>query len=157
MKFLIGLIILGSNSLPNELDRSTINNSLHDIKSVELDYKDKEGVWFSKTDAEIILNLISDKLILALDIIDNQTLEIDLLKNSIKSYKLSIQQYKNLSDLNLKMYNITMEHISNMEHVEYVWYESSTATFVYGIIIGVSVILLASWVVKNVSGNTFEF
>jgi hypothetical protein len=152
MKFLIALIILGSDGASTDLDRSEINKSIQNIRSVPLEHNGEEGVWYPKADAELLLGLIG-KLSLALDIIDDQSKQIKYLKISKNSYKEASQQYKGVAVMNKDMFNIAMTNLSSLEPVDYAWYETPTATFLYGLAVGVGVILFSSWIVKNTIGS----
>lgn len=143
MRFLIVLTILASSSISNaeKLNRSEINKSLAGIKSVPLIHKGQKGVWFPEADAEVLLNLVSIKLRLSLDIIDDQSDQIDKLNISIENYKEVSNNYKQLAQYNQDMFDIAMKHIPNLKPPEYSWYEKPGSMFMWGAITGAIVTL----------------
>lgn len=142
MKFLIVLIIstFSVPALGQKLDRKEIRKQVRSIISVPLEYQGKEGVWFPKKDAELLLDLVSTRLKLTLDTIDNQDIQIQALQSAVDAYKLSNQSYLELSTLNKDMFDTAMKHLPDLNPPEPAWYESSTATFVYGIMVGGAVV-----------------
>lgn len=138
MKFLIVLII-STFSVPvfgQKLNREEIRNQLNKISSISIEYQGKAGVWFSKEDAELLLDLVSNRLKQSFDIIDSQEIQIDALQSAVNAYKISNKSYSELSELNRNMFNVAMEHIPNANTTESSWYESPKATFIYGLIVG---------------------
>jgi len=140
MIFLLASIIFTFNVTDVNLDRSKINQSLSTITSVPLKYQNKEGIWLSTSDSEILLDLVSSKLKLSLDIIDNQNIQINALKSAVDSYKLSSSQYLELSKLNMAMYNTATNNLSKITNT-HSWYNSSEAMYIYGFVSGAVVIM----------------
>ena len=137
MKFLTVLIILASSSVSAQsIDRSKINQSLQEIKTIPLSNNGKDGVWFEKKDAEIVLDLVKNKFKLALDIIDDQAAQAESLKIAVEALKLSNQSYLDLADINKQMFDVAMKHMPDLDPPEPPWYKNSKATFVFGIIVG---------------------
>jgi len=120
----------------DQLDRTEINRSLSQIKSISLKHQGQDGVWFPRQDAEFLLDLVSTKLKLSLDIIDNQNTQIDALKSAVEGYKQSNKSYLELAELNRKMFDTAMQHIPNLNPPEPSWYENTKATFIYGLVVG---------------------
>jgi hypothetical protein len=141
MRLLTVLIIFAfsATARADDLDREAINDALINIKAVKLKHDGQEGVWFPKADAEILLELVTNKLKLSLDTIDNQTIQINALKDAVNSYKESNASYAELADHNQQMFDIAMKHLPDLDPPEPSWYETPKATFVYGIIVGVGV------------------
>jgi len=141
MRLLIASIIFGFsfNAFADDLDREAINDALINIKAVPLKHDGKEGVWFPKADAEILLELVTNRLKLSLDIIDTQTIQIKALKDVVESYKASNTSYAELAEHNQQMFDVAMKHIPELDPPEPSWYETPKATFIYGIIVGVAI------------------
>ncbi|MCK5601179.1 hypothetical protein KAR91_04895 [Candidatus Pacearchaeota archaeon] len=142
MRLLIVLIIFVFNStaLAENLDREAINDALINIKAIPLKHKGQEGIWFPKADSELLLKLVTNKLDLALDTIDNQTIQINALKDAVKSYKESNTSYAELADYNRKMFDVAMKHLPNLDPPpDMAWYKTPEATFIYGLVLGVGV------------------
>lgn len=142
MKFLIVLIIstFSVPALGQKLNREEIRKQLQGIQSVPLKHQGQEGVWFPKEDAELLLDLVSTKLKLSLDIIDNQDVQIKALQSAVDAYKLSNQSYLDLSNLNRSMFDTAMKHLPDLNPPELSWYESPKATFIYGLMVGGAVV-----------------
>lgn len=138
MKFLIVLIIsiFSTSAFGQKLNREEIRKQLQNIHSITLENQGKEGVWFPKESAELLLDLVSNKLKHSLDIIDNQDNQIKALQSTIDAYKLSNQSYIRLSELNKNMFDTAMENLANLDSSELSWYETPKATFIYGLIVG---------------------
>ncbi len=151
MIFLIALTILGSDG--SKLDRTEINNSIKGISSIPLQNNGVDGIWLSKVDAEKLFILVSERLPLALDIIDNQTNQIDFLKKSMDLYKLSLMQYKEIAELNGQMYSTAMENLLKLQPPELAWYESPKATFIYGFLVGAATIIGSALVINWAMGG----
>lgn len=143
MKYLIVLIIcaFSASSFGKKLDRSEINESISNIKSIPLKHNGKDGIWFPKEDAELLLNLVTNKFKLSLDIIDSQNLQIAAQKSAIDGYKLSNESYMDLSSLNKEMFDVAMKHLPDLNPPKPSWYESPKATFVYGLMVGGVVVM----------------
>lgn len=152
MKSLIVSIILISNPVfaAGKINRAEINKSLSDITSVPLVHEGKQGVWFPAESADVVLQLIETTLPIALRIIDSQAEQILYLKDANLSYKTAIVQYKQVGDLNKEMYKIAMENLPKFSSLSPPWFDTTTAWFIYGIVVGVATIALASWVLDNV-------
>lgn len=142
MRFLLVSTILFFSSVANaqDINRSAINERLKQVQSIPLKHDGKEGVWFPKADAEFILDLVSTKLKLSLDIIDNQSIEIGALKSAVDGYKKSNEQYLKLADLNKAMFDVAMKHMPDLVPPAPSWYESPKATFIYGVVVGGAVV-----------------
>lgn len=156
MRSLIVLIICAfstSSLAAEQINRAEINKSISNIKSIPLKHQGKDGVWFSKTDAEILLDLITDKLKLSLDIIDNQSIQIAALKSAIDGYKQSNKSYLDLANLNRQMFDVAMKHLPDLNPPEPGWYESSTATFVYGLVVGGLVVFGTTYLATEALGK----
>lgn len=155
MRFLIALIILAS-SFPvyaAKLDRSEINKTLKSIKSVSLTHKGQKGVWFPEADADILLNLVTEKFKLSLDIIDAQEEQSKAQKSAIDSYKLSGENYEKLATYNLNMFDVAMKHIPKLEPPDYSWYEKPGSTFIWGYVAGTVVTIVTAYVAVQAIDN----
>lgn len=149
MTFLIVSIIFAFNVTDVNLDRSKINESLSAIESIPLKYKNKDGIWLSTKDSEILLDLVSTKLRLSLDIIDNQNIQINALKSAVESYKIVSNQYLKLSDLNKSMYDTAADSLSKITNIS-PWYNSPEAMYIYGFISGAVVIMGTTYLATRV-------
>lgn len=142
MKFLIVSIILASSTFAQAqvIDRAELKKSLENVRSVPVKHDGVQGVWFPEKDAELLLDLVSTKLKLSLDIIDNQNVQIAALKSAVDGYKQSKNSYAELADFNRTMFDTAMKHLPDLTPPEPSWYESPEATFVYGLVLGGAII-----------------
>lgn len=138
MKFLIVSIILISNNLTyaQTINRYELKKYVENIHSVPVKHNGKDGVWFIKKDAELLLDLVSNKFKLSLDIIDNQNAQIIALKSAIDGYKSSKNLYLEMATFNRTMFETAMKYMPNLNPPEPSWYENSKASFIYGVVIG---------------------
>jgi len=113
----------------------------------------KDGIWFDAKSAEILLDLVQNRLKLALDIIDAQGSQIGSLNQAIAAYKLSSAQYQELASLNRSMFDTVMEQLPNLTPPEPPWYSSSRATFIYGVVVGGAVVFAASYLAVQTLDN----
>lgn len=152
MRSLIVLIILvfNVNVYADEIDRSKINDSLQSIQSTPLIHGGKEGVWFPKESADLLLDLVQNQFKRSLDIIDAQTVQINSLKEANAARKLSAEEYEKIATFNKQMFDTMMEHMPNLVPPPLSWYETSTAFYIYGVLTGALVIVLSSVVLDNV-------
>jgi hypothetical protein len=156
MKFLIVSILLAFSSVVHaqDIDRAAINEGLKNVRSVTLKHNGQEGVWFPKKDAEFLLDLVSTKLKLSLDIIDNQNIQIAALKSAVDGYKQSKDSYAELADFNRTMFDTAMKHLPELNPPEPSWYESPKATFIYGVVLGGAVVFGTTWLATQaLDGN----
>jgi hypothetical protein len=154
MRFLTALIvyIFSSTAYAQNVSRAEINSALESIKSIPLKHNGQEGVWFPKDDAEIILSIIEEKLPLTLDIIDKQSEQIKLLETALTSYKASNEHYKELVGLHRQMFDTAMKYLPKLDAPDPAWYETTKATYIYGVITGAALIVGAAWVLDNTVG-----
>ena len=152
-RLLIVLGILGFNGsvVAQKIDRAALNQAIHDIKPVPLKYQNQDGVWFSTTDAEKVLGLISDKLPKALDIIDAQDQEIASFKTTVNLYKATITSYNEYADYNKNMLDTALKYFPELRPPEYPWYEKPASTYVAGVITGIVVVTVSAYVLGNIN------
>lgn len=134
------ILIFSSVAYAQDIDRTAIRERLKTVRSVPLKHNGQEGVWFPKSDAEFMLDLVSNKLKLSLDIIDNQNVQIAALKSAVDGYKQSSKQYSELAELNRTMFDTAMKHMPDLHPPEPAWYESPKATFIYGLVAGGAIV-----------------
>lgn len=152
MKLLIVLSILVYDinvSAQEKLDRTSINNDLKKLDPITIEYNGQQGTWFPTDQAEIVLNLL-DKLVLSLDIIDQQTIKIEALNKSIFLYKESISFYEQYGNLNKQMIDVSLKYLQEFQQPEYAWYENRVAMYFYGILTGAIIIITSAYVLDLV-------
>lgn len=156
MRYLIALIVC-AYSVPafgsDDIDRTEINKALKNVQSKPLKHNGKDGVWFSKEDAAILLEIVQVKFKKSLDVIDNQNTQINALKSAVEGYKLSNKSYLNLSNLHKKMFDTTMKHLPDMIPEGPSWYESPEAMFFYGAVVGAVVVFGTTYLATRALGE----
>ena len=85
MRLLIvwGILAFSIDASAEKLNRSELNKVLENLHPVKVKHQGKNGIWFSEEEAEGILGILDEKLPLALDIIDNQDIQIKALGAAI--------------------------------------------------------------------------
>lgn len=147
MRFLSVLIIfLFSLSVQAaKIDRTEINNLLQQIKTRPLLHDAQTGIWLDPYSGEIVLDLLENKLKLALDIIDDKDEQLEIQKgvadnfiNIIGNYEYVMKEYTTTVDK-------TLEKI--IHEIETPWYKKPAFIYAYGVmtataIFGISVYTL---------------
>ena len=112
----VGLISSSANA--EELNRDQLRKLVTGLNPVVTKNNGQDGIWFPKTDAERILEILEKRLPLALDIIDAQGKQIEALKGSVESYKASTALYQEYSEYNLKMFDVAMKSFPDLKPPE---------------------------------------
>lgn len=145
-KLLIVLVSFVSSANASELDRTQLRKLTEGLTPVVVKNNGKDGIWFSTTDGDRILEVLEKRLPMALDIIDAQDKQIESLKSSVDSYKTSLALYQEYSTYNLKMFEVAMKSVPDLKPVELSWYEKPHATFTYGVVVGVILVVTSAYV-----------
>jgi hypothetical protein len=143
----VGLISSSANA--EELNRDQLRKLVTGLNPIVTKNNGQDGVWFPKTDAERILEILEKRLPLALDIIDAQGKQIEALKGSVESYKASMALYQEYSEYNLKMFDVAMKSFPDLKPPELGWYEKPSTTFVYGVVVGVVLVVTSAYVLDK--------
>jgi len=146
----LGIWACSATVYAEKLDRTEINKLIKGLNPVALKYQDKDGVWFSASDAERIAEALQKKLPLALDIIDNQDTQITALKTSVDLFKATVKSYDDYADYNKSMLDTALKYFPELKPPELPFYEKSPIAFIGGVVVGVGTMWLASQVVNNV-------
>ena len=137
----------------DKIDRTQLNADLASLQPVVVVNNGIKGVWYTPTDATKILDIISKRLPLALDIIDGQTRQVAVLNSAITDYTSVIKQYKDISDLKQKMFDTVMGNLDKLTPPPDPWYESHRLIFSIGVISGVAVTIGAAYAVGAVASH----
>jgi hypothetical protein len=148
------LLVLGTlacnTASAGKLDRSEINKLVKGLTPVVVKYQGQDGVWFSLSDAEKITEALQNRLVLALDIIDDQDSQIASLKTTVDLYKATVMSYNEYANYNKAMLDTALKYFPDLRPPETPFYEKSQVAFVGGVIAGVGMVWLTSQVIANV-------
>jgi hypothetical protein len=146
----LGIWACSTTAYADKLDRTEINKLVRGLNPVVVKYQGQDGVWFSTSDAEKIIEALQKKLPLALDIIDTQDSNIATLKTTVDLYKATVASYSDYATYNKSMLDTALKYFPDLRPPETPFYEKPSLVFVGGMIAGVGMVWLTSQVVHNV-------
>ena len=149
----LGILVYSNVIFAKDIDRTEINKILTNLHPINLKYQGKDGIWFSKDEAEGLLWLLEKKLPQALDLIDVQEKRSVALKLAIESYKISNNSYLDLATFNQQALKIALDNFPDLVSIEHSWYTNRTATYIYGVITGVAVIIGSAIVLEKINDD----
>jgi len=144
------VILISSPVFADELDRAQLNKDLKGINPTVVTYNGQKGIWFTTEDGDKILQLVEKKLPLALDIIDVQNKQVLALQESIDLYRKSSLEYKEVAEMNRKMFDTAMNSLPNLKPPTTLWYENHKFVYVMGVLSGIGVMVAASYIIKSI-------
>jgi hypothetical protein len=155
MRLLIVLVGLAySTSVHAQINRAEINKALKSINPpVKIKHQGKDGLWFPEDEAETILRLLEEKLPQALDLIDSQEKQAAALKSAIEGYKAASTSYKDVANFNQNALKVALSYFPELNPPKYSWYEGRTAFYMYGVLTGVTVIIVSAWVLDKTQND----
>ena len=147
MRFLSVLIIclFSLSAQAAKIDRTEINNLLKQIKSQPLLHDAQTGIWLDPYSGEIVLDLLENKLRLALDIIDDRDEQLKVQKGIADNFIKIIGNYEYVMKEYTETVDKTLEKITH--EIEIPWYKKPAFMYAYGVatatvVFGVSVYTL---------------
>jgi hypothetical protein len=100
-----------------------------------------------------VLEVLGKRLPLTLDIIDDQDRQIGLLKESVSLYKSSSLLYQDYSKYNQQMLEVAMKSLPNLQPPSPSWYERPHTTFMSGVVVGITVVVVSAVVLNKSLGK----